>query len=541
MKKRWVVLNEEKDQDLRQVLLKNRKVEDPDSFFQPHLYKLTAPDKLFSELDLAVERIKKAIKEKELIYIYGDFDVDGIAGTAILWETIDFLGGKVLPYIPHREKEGYGLHPEALKSLAGEGAKVVITVDCGIAAAAEAKIAKKLGVDLIITDHHTKQPQLPEAFAILHAEKLAGSGVAFMVAKALLESFSKRKDEQLFKNLELASLGTIADIVPLTGDNRIITANGLHNLASSSRIGLRALYEAAALNKKIGTYEVGFIIAPRLNAAGRMEHALDSLRLLLTRKKERARQLAAKLSQTNEKRQEALKTALEHARGSLPSEPAKMIIVHHESYPQGVIGLVAGKLVDEFYRPSLAISETKPISKGSARSVSGFNIVEAIGSAKELLVDHGGHPMAAGFSIEHKNLPYFKNKMLEYAAKNLKDEDLVPSLKIDCNLNSGLLNPKTLELVREFEPFGVGNPEPTFVTENLEVADARTVGNEGKHLRLVLRTPNHFVYDAIGFGLGGKNVAVGDRLDAAYTLSEDTWRGDGRLELKIKDLRSSKS
>jgi single-stranded-DNA-specific exonuclease len=271
-----------------------------------------------------------------------------------------------------------------------------------------------------------------------------------------------------------------------------------------------------------------------------MGHALDSLRLLLTRNKERARELAAKLSQTNEKRQEALRAALEHARGDLPPDPAKMIIVHHESYPQGVIGLVAGKLVDEFYRPSVAISETRPISKGSARSIPGFNIVEAIGSAREHLVDHGGHPMAAGFSIEHEKLPYFKNKILEYTEKNLKKDNLTPSLKIDSTLNSDLLNPKTLELVREFEPFGVGNPEPVFVTENLEVADARTVGNEGKHLRLVLHTPNHFVYDAIGFGFGKENIAIGDRLDVAYNLSEDTWRGDGRLELKIKDLRSSK-
>jgi len=521
-------------------LIRNRKIEDPDSFFKPHLYKLTSPDRLFTDLELATERIKKAIKEKELIYIYGDFDVDGIAGTAILWETIDFLGGKCLPYIPHREKEGYGLHAEALKSLAKEGAKVVITVDCGIAAAAEAKIAKKLAVDLIITDHHTKQSEIPESLALLHNEKLAGSGVAFMFAKAILESFSRKGDEQLFKNLELASLGTIADIVPLVGDNRIITANGLHNLSASSRVGLRALFDAAALNKKIGTYEVGFIIAPRLNAAGRMGHALDSLRLLLTRNKERARELAAKLSQTNEKRQEALKAALEHARGNVPSgEVPKMIVVHHQDYPAGVVGLVAGKLVDEFYRPSIAISESQPISKGSARSIQGFNIAEAIAAAKEHLIDHGGHPMAAGFSLEREKIPYFKEKILEYAEKNLKKENLTPSLKIDYALNSDLINQKTSQLVSEFEPFGVGNPEPIFLTQNLEVADLRRLGNAGKHLRLVLRTPNYFVYDAIGFGFGEENIKVGDRLDMVYALREDTWHGDGRLELKIKDFRPS--
>jgi single-stranded-DNA-specific exonuclease len=541
IKKRWVVLNEN-GKDLRKVLIKNRKIRDKEAFFKPHLHKLTSPDELFSDLDRAVERVRKAIKNKELIYIYGDFDVDGVTGTAILWETIDFLGGKCLPYIPHREKEGYGINADTIKSLAKEGAKVIISVDCGITAMEEAKIAKELSVDFIITDHHEKQKILPKSFAILHTEDLAGSGVAFMLAKALLESFSKKDDEQLYKNLELATIGTVADMAPLIGDNRIISSNGFHNLAKSSRIGLRALYDEASLTKKIGPYEVGFIISPRLNAAGRMEHALDALRLLLTRNKKRASELATKLSETNRQRQEATAAALSHARETVNGNGvSKMIVVHHSSYPQGVIGLVAGKLADEFYRPSIVISEASPLSRGSARSISGFNITEAISSLKKHLTTHGGHPMAAGFALEPGNIPHFRDKILNYAEKNLKKEDLVPTLKIDTSLNKDGLNYKTLEVLSEFEPFGIGNPEPVFLTKNLEVADLRRLGREGKHLRMVLRSPDSYIYNAIGFGMGDNNVKVGDLLDTVYNLKEDDWRGNKRVELKLKDFRTAES
>ncbi|OGY21841.1 MAG: single-stranded-DNA-specific exonuclease RecJ [Candidatus Woykebacteria bacterium GWB1_45_5] len=536
MEKRWVVLNEN-GKDLRRVLIENRNIRDPDSFFKPHLYKLTSPSKLFPDLEKAVERIKKAIKNKELVYIYGDFDADGITGTAILWETIDLLGGKVLPFIPHRVKEGYGLHAQALKSLAKEGAKVIISVDCGVTAVDEAEISKKLSVDLIITDHHPIKAVVPDPFALLHDENLAGSGVAFMLAKALLESFAKSEEKQLFKNLELATIGTIADIVSLVGDNRIIAANGLHNLSASNRIGLRALYEEAAIAKRIGPYEVGFIIVPRLNAAGRMEHALDSLRLLLTRNRERARQLAVKLSETNRRRQEALEGALAHARqgvqaGKLP----KIIIVQNKTYPAGVIGLVAARLAEEFYRPAIVIAEGETC-KGSARSICGFDIAAAIAAAAEHLETYGGHPMAAGFSVTSTEIRRFKEKILDYAEKTLKGTDLTPTLNIDTGLDGAYLNPATLELVREFEPFGTGNPEPIFLTKNLQVIRSNPVGRGGRHTRFVFRTPANFIVDGIGFGLGDRKVGEGQLLDTVYNLKEDTWQGNGRLELKIKDFR----
>lgn len=537
MEKAWRVL-EENPKDLRSTLLKNRHVKDADSFFKPYLYKLTSPDKFFSDLDKTTERIKKAIKGKELIYIYGDFDADGISGTAILWETIDYLGGRVLPFIPHREKDGYGIHSDAIENLAKAGAKVIISVDCGITAVEEAKLAKRAGVDLIITDHHSRQYETPKAYSIIHTDKLAGSGVAFMLAKALLESFNRGSDEQYFKNLGLAAIGTIADMVPLLEDNRIIATNGLHSLNYSDRIGLKALCVEAGLNKKISTYEVGFIISPRLNAAGRMEHALDSLRLLLTKKKERAFQIAHQLSLTNKARQEAVRKSLEYSKRFLNNNTgAKILISHHTDYLPGIIGLVAGRLVDEFYRPAIVISENTPLSKGSARSIKGFNITEALGHQKKNLHNYGGHPMAAGFSIEKEKIPIFKEKILNYAEKTLNKEDLRPILDIDADLKVDDLNPELLLLMKEFEPFGVANSEPTFVTKGFEVMSVKTVGDGGKHIRLVLRGQNYKVFHCVGFGLGEKTIDKGDFVDVVYNIKEDDWNGSKRLELKLKDFK----
>ena len=538
--KRWDVLSEN-GKDLKEVLLRNRNIEDKDSFFKPHLHKLTASEKIFPEIDIAVKRIKKAIKNKELIYIYGDFDVDGITAAAILWETIDFLGGKVLPFIPHREKQGYGIHAEALETFAKAGAKVVISVDCGITAVDEAKIAKKLSLDLIITDHHTKQPKVPKPFALLHTTNLSGSGVAFILAKALLERFSKKDVEQIYKNLELASLGTIADMVPLVGDNRIIASNGLKSLTSTNRIGLRALYDEVGITKNIGTKEVGFMIAPRLNAAGRMENAMDALRLLLTKKKSRARDIAAKLNDTNRQRREATMSALTHARQNLNgSQNSKILIIHHESYSQGIVGLVAGRLAEENNKPAVVISRISPLSKGSARSIKGFNISEAIKSASEYLESHGGHPMAAGFSLVPDNIPKFKQQLEKFAQKTMNTMDLTPSLQIDFVLGEDEINQNNLQTIKTFEPFGIGNPEPVFLTRNLEVTNVRRLGEEGKHLRLVLRSSGNTVHSAIGFGMGERSVKKGDSIDAVFNLQENNWQNRKDLQLKLKDFKPSR-
>ena len=541
MEKSWIV-QPEASRDLKVQLLLNRGISNPsstDKFLKPYLSELPEVESQLPQIELAVERIKKAIKEKELIYVYGDFDVDGITGTAILWETLDLLGAKVMPYIPHRELEGYGIHTEALQKLAKEGARVVISVDCGITATEQAKIAEKLGIDLIITDHHEPSEALPDPFALLHTTDLAGSGVAFRLSEALLDSFNKSKDEQFFKNLELATIGTVADMVPLVESNRIIVKNGLPLLAKSGRVGLQALYEQASLYKNIGTGQIGFVIAPRLNAMGRMEHALDSLRLLLTRKKDRAMSLAQKLSTINEQRQEATQDALLHAKDKVEEEfnGAKMIVVDHASYTQGVIGLVASKLVEKFYRPTAVISVGQELSKGSARSISGFHITKALSVAAGYLENYGGHPMAAGFSIQKNNIEKFREKMVKYAEKSLTSKDLIPILKIDARLPQSNINEDILSLVREFEPFGVGNPEPTFLAEGFKILEARTVGAAGKHLKMLLAGQNGQILDAICFSSAKDCPAKGSLINAVYNLSEDTWHGYNRLQLKVKDFR----
>lgn len=541
MEKRWKVYPQVSE-DLKLQLLQNRKLESKElqeSFLHPHLTKLISAEKLFPQLDKVVIRIKKAISEKELIYIYGDYDVDGITASAILWETLDSLGAKVLPYIPSRQTEGYGLNNDALDNLAKEGASVVITVDCGITAVDQAKFAKKLGLNLIITDHHQPQAVLPESFATLHTTSLAGAGVAFKLATRLLEEFGKGETEQFFKNLELATLGTVADMVPLVGENRVIVKNGLLILGNSNRIGLKSLYQEAGIGKNIGTYEIGFMISPRLNAMGRMESAFDSLRLLLTRDQERGDKLAAKLAQTNKLRQDSTAMALEHAKAEVEKNylGSKLFVVSSSDYEEGVVGLVAGRIAENYHRPTAVISENKKVSKGSARSITGFNITEAIGKNSNLLIAHGGHPMAAGFSIEEAKIPKFRESMVKVAEESLTEKDLIAELKIDTEIGLEEVNQSLVDLLKEFEPFGIGNPEPTFLTKDLEVVEIRTVGKENNHLKLVLKDKAGKRLEAVGFNLIDKKPNQGDMVDIVYNVRENFWNSRKRIEGRLKDLK----
>lgn len=530
--------------DLKQQLLQNRNIDSKTSqedFLHPNLTKLISAEKLFPQIDKVASRIKKAIINKELIYIYGDYDVDGITACAILWETLDLLGAKVMPYIPSRHSEGYGLNNEALENLAKEGAKVVISVDCGITAVEQAKFAKKLKLDLIITDHHQPQEVLPESFATLHTTTLAGSGVAFKLATRLLEEFGKDGQEQFFRNLELSTLGTVADMVPLTSENRVIVKNGLLTLGNSNRIGLQALYSEAAIGKIIGTYEIGFMISPRLNAMGRMESAYDSLRLLLTRDKERAEKLAQKLGQTNKLRQDSTQAALIHAKDEVEKKylGSKLFVISSDQYEEGVVGLVAGRITENYHRPSAVISENPQVSKGSARSISSFNITQAIGQSRSILISHGGHPMAAGFSIERANIGQFRENMIKEAEEKLTTENLTPELKIDLEIELSDINEDLNQILKEFEPFGIGNPEPIFLTQKLEVIEVRTVGKENNHLKLSLKDKKGKILDAIGFGLAEKKPNEGELVDIAYNVRENFWNSRKRLEARIKDLRKS--
>lgn len=507
-------------------LLKNRQISSGDltKFISPTLSDLGDPLKL-SGVKEARDRILDAIKKGEKIVIYGDYDVDGISATAVLWEAVDSLGGKVLPYIPDRFSEGYGINSEAIKKLSDEGTKLIISVDSGVTAVEQITLAKKLGVDFIITDHHTLPTELPPALAIVHTTSLAGVGVAYKLAQSLIPDPA----------IELVALGTIADVVPLTSENRILAKLGIEALQKTIRPGLLALYEEARLERKnIGTYEIGFVIGPRLNAMGRLEHALDSLRILLTRDPVRARDLAKKLGETNEERRRQTMEMVSHARLSVAeASKEKVWILSDVSYAQGIIGLIAGRLTEEWGRPVIAISEGEEVSKGSARSITGFNVVQAISSAKDLLISYGGHPQAAGFTVATKNIPLFRRRLTEYASKRLKDGDLEKRLLIDTKITEDEVTTELARKVATMAPFGPGNPNPLFVMTGLEVGEMRLL-SENKHLRLGLGR-----FEAIGFGLGsrGSEIRPGMKIEAAFHLEINTWRERDKLQLKLRDFR----
>lgn len=522
--RQWKVLPRQHE-DLVDQLLTNRGVplKDKETFLNPQLDDLYDPLQL-DGVTKASQRIKRAVKDGEKIIIYGDYDVDGVTATAVLWEAINSIGGQVLPYIPDRFAEGYGINFEAIKKLADEGNKLFISVDAGVTAYQQIKLANELGIDFIITDHHSLPKDLPPAYAIVHTTELAGVGVAYKLAQTLTEPA-----------LELVALGTIADVVPLLGENRILAKFGIESLQRTTRPGLLALYEEAAISRnRIGTYEIGFIIDPRLNAMGRLENAIDSLRLLLTRDPVRARELAKKLGATNELRRRKTLEMVDHARSMVADAKAEMLwVVSHSTYEQGIIGLIAGRLTEEWGRPVLAIAEGPELSKGSARSVAGFDITAAIASAADLLVTYGGHPQAAGFTIATTNIPAFRQRVQDYIRTKVKEEDLVRKLLIDAEVKPGQLN---LELVKELDrlaPFGVGNPEPLFIAKSLTVGSMRLL-SDNKHLKLELDG-----IDAIGFGLGprGHEIRPGMKIDAIFHLEENVWQERSRLQLKLRDFQ----
>jgi len=556
---KWTILNQsnvqvpkDKNGAVIKALLENRglkterEIEEFLSPVQPN--KMTAKDLGIDEKEIkkAVSRILKAIKKEEAIVVYGDYDADGICATAILWETLYRLTKKVLPYIPERVSEGYGLNKESIERLKKENKELglIIAVDQGITAAEKVKFAKSLGIDVIVCDHHQPGEEWPAGPAVVHTDKVSAAAIAWFVAKELLTA-EKIADGEAY--LDLVALATIADLEPLLGVNRSLVKFGLEALNRTKRCGLLAIMEEAGLKRgEIGTYEVGFIIAPRLNAMGRMEHALESLRLLCTPRSEKARELALKLGTTNRERQllteETARAAVKMTNDQDPR--SKIIFVGHESYNQGIIGLVAGKLVEEFYRPAVVLSIGEVYSKASARSISGFNIIEAIRTQNELLVDAGGHPMAAGFTVETAKIELLKQRLLELAEKEIGAEMLEKTLKIDLELPLSAISMDLWENIRKLAPFGLGNFEPVFAGAAI-VEDFRLVGNFGKHLRLTVRAvPEESggrgrSLTAIAFNQGALagQLVRGEKVAVAFSLTLNEWRGEKKLELKVKDIK----
>lgn len=532
-------------QDLTKVLLENRGLKtkkEIEEFLNPSFSKISSSYVGIDTKNLkkSVERIKKAIKEKENIIIFGDYDVDGICASAILWESLNSLKANVLPYIPSRLDEGYGLSVKGIDNLL-EKQKVdlIVTVDNGIVALDAVTYANSKGIDVIITDHHVASTKLPNAYSIVHTISLCGAGVAYLFSKEIKNEKPSEKDD----HLELVVLATIADLVPLLNANRDLVYFGIKKLRETKRPGLLALINKSKVEKEnIGIYEIGHIIAPRLNAAGRLADAMNSLRLICTKDIKKAEKLADILNKINFDRQQITIDSLNHAITNVKKKELKnLIFIADKSYQQGIVGLVAGRLVEEFYLPSIVISKGEKLSRASARSVKGFNIIEFLRQAQDLLVDVGGHPMAAGFTVETKNIEALEKKLFENALKLVKKEHLERVLRIDSKLPQEFINMDTYNLTAQFSPFGMANPEPTFLGENLFVENLRLVGRDGKHLKLDLRNKNSDLrFQGIYFGSGENNkFSVGDRVDVVFTLDENEWNGRKNLQLKIKDLRKN--
>ncbi|MBK9710510.1 MAG: single-stranded-DNA-specific exonuclease RecJ [Kouleothrix sp.] len=507
---------------------------------------------LMKGMDAAARRIAAAIAEGEPIAVYGDFDTDGVTAVTLLMQAIGSMGGDIRPYIPHRLREGYGLNDEAVDQLAAEGVRLLVTVDCGISNTREVAHAQASGIDVIVTDHHTPPAALPEAYAIVNPKQpgceypykqLVGVGIAYKLVQALARLGLKMplRGRDL---LDVVALGTVTDMGPLNGENRVLVKAGLESINSTQRPGLKALIVAAGLIQgKVTSGDISFMLGPRLNAAGRLDDAIMAYKLLLADDFGAAQQLAAELNQANRQRQELTKetqiAAREHIE-QLGKQGNRIIVLDGEGYPAGLVGLVAAKLVEELGRPVLMLERGAETSRGSARSVPGFNIIDALVACEDLFVRYGGHSAAAGFTIANDRLPELERRLLAYAESNLPDDQLMPALDIDAELPLGALSWELLEQIAVLEPFGQANPQPVLTSRRVRVSGAWPRGVDGQHLKLRLDDGDGGPsYEAIAFRLGklAEHFQRPRFIDIAYTLEANEWNGSRTLQLNIKDLR----
>lgn len=519
---------------LEHILAENRGLDTPKKlhdFLNPTIDQILAVN--LTDTKKAIERVKVAIASKEKIIVYCDYDADGIMAGAIMWETLYDLGANIMPYVPHRIKEGYGFFIPTIEQMAADGVKLIITVDHGVTATKAVEAANNLGIDVVITDHHVLPKETPKAYAMVHSTDLCGAGVAWKFCWQLIAEIKPDYKDKLLEKLELAAIATVADLVPLNGACRAIVKLGLLQIAKTTRPGLKSLIRNAGINVPIGTYEIGHVIAPRINAMGRIEHAMDSLRLICAKSYKQADKLASLLSKTNTKRQGLTTDAIDKAFGLYEKDQLVGVLSHPE-WHEGVIGLVASRLVETHFRPMIAISKGEIYSKGSARSIPGFNIVEAIRQSSELLIDAGGHPMAAGFTIETRHIEAFSKKINVYAQTTIKEEILIPTVDIECQLQTEDINKENFKIIKMFEPYGQANPQPIFLTKGMNVEDVTAVGQNSRHLKLYLDG-----LSAIAFGKGElrSKIRPGYKLDVAYTIDEDNYNGHDKLQLKIRDLK----
>ena len=525
-------------------------------FLDPRLADLPDPF-LMSGMEPAVARLARALEAGERIALYGDYDVDGVTSTALLAGFLRAAGGDVVTYVPHRLVEGYGLNTGAVRRLAEGGAKLLVSLDCGITSVAEVRAAAELGVDAVVVDHHTVPVELPAAVAILNPHQagcqypykpLAAVGVTFCLAMALRKRLREagrfgpmRPEPNLREALDLVALGTVADVVSLTGVNRILVRWGLEELSRTRRPGLRALKRVAGIpdGAAMGAGQVGFRLGPRLNAAGRLDDAARGVRLLLSEDEREAAALADELDRENRARQDIERQIQEEALAQAEervSAGARGLVLWRDSWHPGVVGIVASRVVERFHRPTVLVGVANGVGKGSGRSIEAFHLHDALAACAGHLQRFGGHAHAAGVTVDPPALPGFRAAFEAFAGERLSEEDLVPRCRIEGRFDVAAVSERAALALEKLAPFGAGHPEPLFAVRATP-RRARTVGADGAHLKLALRPG----LDAIGFSLGDRLGVCEGEIEAAVTVGFDDWDGSRRLQLRIKDLRAASS
>ena len=522
--------------------------EDIEAFLDPGPEAMHDP-RLLPDMDAALDRLEQAVAVGETVGILGDFDVDGVTGTALLARALEQLGLGVVPYLPHRVREGHGPNPDAVKGLADQGCTLMITVDCGVNDLEETELAARLGIHTIITDHHTPRPQLPRAVAVINPKVagsrypflgLSGAGLAFKLAQGLYQRAGQPWHPDL---MALAAVGTVADVSPLVGENRYILKAGLRALADTRHPGLLALYQQAGVDSRgMNVEAISFAIAPRLNSAGRLDDAYLSYRLLTTDNPAEAAELAHGLERLNQQRRAQTDQGLEAARErTLQRDPMpSILLVGEEWYHPGIVGLTAGQLAEQFNRPAVAMCLGEESVRASARSIPQFNMIEALDQCADLFLRYGGHPQAAGFTMKRERLETFYQRMEAVAEERLAGLDLRPALNIDAEAPVASLLGAGFQWLRLLAPFGEGNPAATFLARDLQVQEARPVGATGQHLRLRLREKGA-TFDAMAFRLADRWPQGCQRIDAVYRL-ETEYRGATEVvSLRLLDFAPSRS
>ena len=562
MNKKWQIFEPDKNKieeikskykvnQLLATILANRNIlkeEDIRLFLNPTRNDFYNPF-LITDMDIAVNRIIKAIENKENITIYGDYDVDGITSITVLKSFLNDIGVETNTYIPNRLIEGYGLNKEEIDKISKKGCNLMITVDCGISAIEEIEYANSLGIETIITDHHEAGNEIPKAIAVIDNKRkdskypfreLAGVGVVFKLIQAIGITL-KLKEESYLKYLDIVCIGTISDIVPLVDENRVIAKLGLLLVAQTKNIGLRSIINSSGYNK-IDSNTISFGVAPRINACGRMGKAEEALELFLSKDKNEVNELTNKLNEHNRKRQETEKTIFENAVEKIKEEHLdenKAIIVGGENWHHGVIGIVSSKITEMYFKPSILFSfEEDGIGKGSGRSIPGFDLHEALMKCSDTIEKFGGHSMAVGITVKKDNLEKFK-KEFEQIATQSKIDEIIPIINIDAKVDLSDIDKEMVESLKQLEPFGEANKMPVFAFKNLKIDSIRAL-SEGKHLKLTLKD-NNYIINAIGFNIGylANEYRIGDKIDVAGVLEINTFNGVDNLQINIKDIMKS--